>query len=233
MPGLMRPVPVVMPGIGPQHGPQVALVVLCAGVYGTPEILLRSGIGPAAELAELGLRFTRTCPPSGQTSMISLRRASDSQGPNGSGRNSNSPQERSGFRRSRPLPRSPHRWQMARSTCMCTPGWSRTKLSRPDGDAWSRWGCSRRGRTAGRCGSRPAPMTVCSIDGSGPPTPTTGIWPGPAAWDPTPRRAPWSTPEGGCMACEAFASLTPRYSRGSRAPPRRCPRQSPENGLPT
>src|SRR5215467_5734548 len=42
-----------------------------------------------------------------------------------------------------------------------------------------------------------------------------------------------STPEGGCMACEAFASLTPRYSSCSRAPPRRCPRQSPENGLPT
>ena len=31
------------------------LVVLCAGVYGTPEILLRSGIGPAADLAELGI----------------------------------------------------------------------------------------------------------------------------------------------------------------------------------
>jgi choline dehydrogenase len=32
------------------------LVVLCAGVYGTPEILLRSGIGPAADLVELGIR---------------------------------------------------------------------------------------------------------------------------------------------------------------------------------
>jgi hypothetical protein len=27
MPGLVRPVPVVMPGIGPQHGPQMALAV--------------------------------------------------------------------------------------------------------------------------------------------------------------------------------------------------------------
>src|SRR5215813_765577 len=31
------------------------LVVLCAGVYGTPEILLRSGVGTAVDLAELGI----------------------------------------------------------------------------------------------------------------------------------------------------------------------------------
>src|SRR4030095_7145165 len=31
------------------------LIVLAAGVYGTPEILLRSGIGPAVELRRLGI----------------------------------------------------------------------------------------------------------------------------------------------------------------------------------
>ena len=30
-------------------------VVLCAGAYGSPAILLRSGIGPAADLRELGI----------------------------------------------------------------------------------------------------------------------------------------------------------------------------------
>jgi choline dehydrogenase-like flavoprotein len=30
--------------------------VLCADALGTPAILLRSGIGPAAELASLGIR---------------------------------------------------------------------------------------------------------------------------------------------------------------------------------
>ena len=30
-------------------------VVLCAGAYGSPAILLRSGIGPAADLPELGI----------------------------------------------------------------------------------------------------------------------------------------------------------------------------------
>ncbi len=40
-------------------------------------------------------------------------------------------------------------------------------------------------------------------------------------------------PRAGCMACGAFASLTPRYSLSSRAPRRRCPWQSSENGSPT
>jgi choline dehydrogenase len=32
-------------------------VILCAGVYGSPAILLRSGIGPAAQLLQLGIRL--------------------------------------------------------------------------------------------------------------------------------------------------------------------------------
>jgi len=36
------------------------LVVLTAGAYGTPEILLRSGVGPAADLREHGIEFTRS-----------------------------------------------------------------------------------------------------------------------------------------------------------------------------
>jgi choline dehydrogenase len=42
-----------------------------------------------------------------------------------------------------------------------------------------------------------------------------------------------STRSGVYMACGAFASLTPRCSLSSRAPRRRCPWQSSENGLPT
>lgn len=36
--------------------------VLCAGALGSPAILLRSGIGPAAELAKLGITVTRNAP---------------------------------------------------------------------------------------------------------------------------------------------------------------------------
>jgi len=32
----------------------VGQVILCAGVYGSAEIVLRSGIGPAADLRRLG-----------------------------------------------------------------------------------------------------------------------------------------------------------------------------------
>jgi len=41
------------------------LVVLCAGVYGTPEILLRSGIGPAADLREHGIEVHADLPAVG------------------------------------------------------------------------------------------------------------------------------------------------------------------------
>src|SRR6185369_2896470 len=34
---------------------QAGTVVICAGTYGSPAILLRSGIGPDAELRELGI----------------------------------------------------------------------------------------------------------------------------------------------------------------------------------
>lgn len=42
------------------------LVVLCAGAYGTPEILLRSGIGPADELRQLGIEVRHELPGVGQ-----------------------------------------------------------------------------------------------------------------------------------------------------------------------
>ena len=37
-------------------------IVLCAGTYGSPAILLRSGIGPAAHLRDLGIPVTRAPP---------------------------------------------------------------------------------------------------------------------------------------------------------------------------
>jgi choline dehydrogenase len=40
---------------GTRHEVQARVVVLCAGAYGSPPILLRSGIGPADELRELGI----------------------------------------------------------------------------------------------------------------------------------------------------------------------------------
>src|SRR6266516_6201633 len=50
MPGLVRPVPVVMPGIGPQHGPQMALAVdqhlVCALSPHGPYPLLRITVRP-------------------------------------------------------------------------------------------------------------------------------------------------------------------------------------------
>lgn len=42
------------------------LVVLCAGAYGTPEILLRSGIGPADELTQLGVEVRHELPGVGK-----------------------------------------------------------------------------------------------------------------------------------------------------------------------
>jgi len=39
-----------------------ALVVLCAGVYGSPAVLMRSGIGPAAHVAQLGLPVVADLP---------------------------------------------------------------------------------------------------------------------------------------------------------------------------
>ena len=41
-------------------------VVLCAGTYGSPAILLRSGIGPAAHLRELGIPVTQNLPGVGE-----------------------------------------------------------------------------------------------------------------------------------------------------------------------
>ena len=41
-------------------------VVLCAGAYGSPAILLRSGIGPAAHLRELGIPVTQQLPGVGE-----------------------------------------------------------------------------------------------------------------------------------------------------------------------
>ena len=41
-------------------------VVLCAGAYGSPAILLRSGIGPAAHLRELGIPIVRDLPGVGE-----------------------------------------------------------------------------------------------------------------------------------------------------------------------
>ena len=41
------------------------LVVLAAGAYGTPEILLRSGIGPAADLREHGINVHADLPAVG------------------------------------------------------------------------------------------------------------------------------------------------------------------------
>ena len=38
------------------------LIVLCAGTYGSPPLLLRSGIGPAADLRELGIRVVADLP---------------------------------------------------------------------------------------------------------------------------------------------------------------------------
>jgi choline dehydrogenase len=40
---------------GEERRLQAGMVVLCAGAYGSPAILLRSGIGPAADLAALGI----------------------------------------------------------------------------------------------------------------------------------------------------------------------------------
>jgi len=41
-------------------------VILCAGVIGSPELLLRSGIGPAEELSSLGIPVVRDLPGVGQ-----------------------------------------------------------------------------------------------------------------------------------------------------------------------
>ncbi|MDF3043462.1 MAG: dehydrogenase, partial [Thermomicrobiales bacterium] len=41
-------------------------IVLCAGTYGSPAILLRSGIGPAAHLRELGIPVTQHLPGVGE-----------------------------------------------------------------------------------------------------------------------------------------------------------------------
>jgi choline dehydrogenase-like flavoprotein len=53
-------------------------VVLCAGVYGSPEILLHSGIGAPDELAPLGSAPSSELPPSATTCMITRRRRSSS-----------------------------------------------------------------------------------------------------------------------------------------------------------
>ena len=45
-------------------------VVLCAGTYGSPAILLRSGIGPTAHLRELGISVTQHLAGSARTSSI-------------------------------------------------------------------------------------------------------------------------------------------------------------------
>jgi len=42
-------------GVVAPHTIRCELVVLCAGTFGTPAILLRSGVGPAADLAALGI----------------------------------------------------------------------------------------------------------------------------------------------------------------------------------
>lgn len=42
-------------------------VVLSAGAYGSPAILLRSGIGPASELTAVGVKPAWTCPASDAT----------------------------------------------------------------------------------------------------------------------------------------------------------------------
>ncbi|NMO90365.1 GMC family oxidoreductase [Actinomycetospora sp. TBRC 11914] len=51
-------------GVRLLEGDEVAadVVVLCAGTYGTPSVLLRSGIGPRADLEELGLRCAVALP---------------------------------------------------------------------------------------------------------------------------------------------------------------------------
>jgi choline dehydrogenase len=38
------------------------LIVLAAGVYGTPEVLMRSGVGPAAHLSEVGIKVRHDLP---------------------------------------------------------------------------------------------------------------------------------------------------------------------------
>jgi choline dehydrogenase len=45
---------------------QSAYVVLCAGALNTPGILLRSGIGPAADVARIGCELVRSLPAVGQ-----------------------------------------------------------------------------------------------------------------------------------------------------------------------
>jgi choline dehydrogenase len=51
---------------GSEHTVRTARVVLSAGAYGTPAIMLRSGIGPADELAEVGVSSEHDLPGVGR-----------------------------------------------------------------------------------------------------------------------------------------------------------------------
>ncbi len=72
--GAARGVAVSVSGGAPQ---EVAspLVILCGGAYCTPTVLLRSGVGPAAQLRALGIDVAPTsCPASARTSTTSRSR---------------------------------------------------------------------------------------------------------------------------------------------------------------
>ena len=49
-----------------RHYAAAAEVVLCAGAIGSPHLLLRSGIGPAAQLEQVGLKVRHDLPGVGR-----------------------------------------------------------------------------------------------------------------------------------------------------------------------